>query len=241
MPRKYLFEYDGNSPSAPGKRYDEYIAPTWSWCSVKDAVIEPQEASSVDIYFTKVIDTNIVPHGKLNQATPSSGLRYCSSPGSFLRLRCSYLPIVKLGPVSGMKLMDFRAATHERGRGDEAIDVQSKHYWDVEFSQEAINCKSPIAVPVFANMSYFTSPVHCLVLDERQGENGNRWYIRVGAFVITHPEDVQRFWKGIEDFDQRMPEECERHDGLYRFKELERSKSTYMKTAEVLQRVVEIR
>lgn len=59
--------------------------------------------------------------------------------------------------------------------------------------------------------------------------------------MITHPEDVQRFWKGIKDFDQRMPEECERHDGLYRFKELERSKSTYMKTAEVLQRVVEIR
>ncbi|KNB12902.1 hypothetical protein FOXG_20727 [Fusarium oxysporum f. sp. lycopersici 4287] len=241
MSRKYLFEYDGNSFSAPGKRYDEYIAPTWSWCSVKDAVIEPQEASSVDIYFTKVIDTNIVPHGKLNQATPSSGLRYCSSPGSFLRLRCSYLPIVELGLVSGMKLMNFRAATRERGRGDEAIDVQSKNYWDVEFSQEAINCKSPIAVPVFANMSYFTSPVNCLVLDERQGENGNRWHIRVGAFVITHPEDVQRFWKGIEDFDQRMPEECERHGGLYRFKELERSKSTYVKMVEVLQRVVEIR
>ncbi|EXL70608.1 hypothetical protein FOPG_13606 [Fusarium oxysporum f. sp. conglutinans race 2 54008] len=241
MSRKYLFEYDGNSHSAPGKRYDEYIAPTWSWCSVKDAVFEPQEASSVDIYFTKVIDTNIVPHGKLNQATPSSGLRYFSSPGSFLRLPCSYLPIVKLGPVSGMKLMNFRAATHERGRGDEAIHVQSKNYWDVEFSQEAINCKSPIAVPVFANMSYFTNPVHCLVLDERQGEYGNRWYIRVGAFVITHPEDVQRFWKGIEDFDQRMPEECERRDELYRFKELERSKSTYVKMVEVLQRVVEIR
>lgn len=195
----------------------------------------------MDIYFTKVIDTNIVPHGKLNQTTPSSGLRYCSSPGSFLRLRCSYLPIVELGPVSGMKLMNFRAATRERGRGDEAIDVQSKNYWDVEFSQGAINCKSPIAVPVFANMSYFTNPVNCLVLDERQGENGNRWYIRVGAFVITHPEDVQGFWKGIEDFDQRMPEECERHDGLYIFKELERSKSTYVKTVGVLQRVVEIR
>ncbi|SCO76173.1 related to tol protein [Fusarium oxysporum] len=207
MSRKYLFEYDGNSPSAPGKRYDEYIAPTWSWCSVKNAVIEPQEASSVDIYSTKVIDTNIVPHGKLNQATPSSGLRYCSSPGSFLRLRCSYLPIVEFGAVSGTKLMNFRAATRERGRGDEAIHVQSKNYWDVEFSQEAINCKSPIAVPVFANMSYFTNPVHCLVLNERQGENGNRWYIRVGAFVITHPEDVQRFWKGIEDFDQRTGEE----------------------------------
>ncbi|KAH7147852.1 hypothetical protein DER46DRAFT_629895 [Fusarium sp. MPI-SDFR-AT-0072] len=239
MSRKYSFEYDGNSPSAPGKRYDEYIAPTWSWCSVKDAVIEPQEARSVDIYFTKVIDTNIVPHGKLNQATPSSGLRYCSSPGSFLRLRCSYLPIVELGPVSGMKLMNFRAATRERGRGDEAIDVQSKNYWDVDF--KAIDCKLPIAVPVFANMAYFTNPVHCLVLDERQGENGNRWYIRVGAFVITHPEDVQRFWKGIEDFDRRMPEKCERHDGLYRFKQLEMSKSRYVKMVEVLQRVVEIR
>ncbi|KAG7406706.1 hypothetical protein Forpe1208_v013872 [Fusarium oxysporum f. sp. rapae] len=239
MSRKYSFEYDGNSPSAPGKRYDEYIAPTWSWCSVKDAVIEPQEARSVDIYFTKVIDTNIVPHGKLNQATPSSGLRYCSSPGSFLRLRCSYLPIVELGPVSGMKLMNFRAATRERGRGDEAIDVQSKNYWDVYF--KAIDCKLPIAVPVFANMAYFTNPVHCLVLDERQGKNGNRWYIRVGAFVITHPEDVQRFWKGIEDFDRRMPEECERHDGLYRFKQLEMSKSRYVKMVEVLQRVVEIR
>ncbi|KLO97006.1 tol protein [Fusarium fujikuroi] len=67
--RKYLFEYDGNTPSAPGKRYDDYIAPTWSWCSIKDAIIEPQEVRSVDIYFTKVIDTSILP---LNQAIPSS-------------------------------------------------------------------------------------------------------------------------------------------------------------------------
>ncbi|KAF5661248.1 tol [Fusarium circinatum] len=183
MSRKYLFVYDGSPTSAPGKRYDEYIAPTWSWCSVKDAVIEPQEVSFVDIYFTKVIDTNIVPDGRLNPATPAPPL----------------------------------------------------------FTQEAIDCKSPIAVPVFADMAYFTNPVHCLVLDEREDENGNRWHIRVGTFVITHPEDVQKFWKGIEDFDQRMPEDCERYDWLYRFKELERSKSTYVKTAEVLQRVVEIR
>ncbi|KAF5970268.1 hypothetical protein FBULB1_9773 [Fusarium bulbicola] len=241
MSRKYLFVYDGSPASAPGKRYDEYIAPTWSWCSVKDAVIEPQEVSFVDIYFTKVIDTNIVPHGRLNPATPSSGLRYCSSPGSFLRLRCSYLPVVELGSVNGMKLVEFGAATREKSLGDEVIEVQSKNYWDVQFTQEAIDCKSPIAVPVFADMAYFTNPVHCLVLDEREDENGNRWHIRVGTFVITHPEDVQKFWKGIEDFDQRMPEDCERYDGLYRFKELERSKSTYVKTVEVLQRVVEIR
>ncbi|KAF4438597.1 tol [Fusarium acutatum] len=199
------------------------IAPTWAWCSIKDTVIEPQEVRSVDIYFTKVVDTNIVP---LNRATPSSGLRYCAAPGSFLRLRCSYLPISELGPVSGMKLVNFGAVAFERGRRGEAIDVQSKNYWDVEFGQEAIDCKSPVAVPVFANMAYFTNPVHCLVLDEREGKNGNRWYIRVGASVITHPEDVQSFWKGIDDFDQRMPEECERHDGLYRFKELDRGRST---------------
>ncbi|KAF4487999.1 tol [Fusarium agapanthi] len=241
MSRKYLFEYDENSASAPGKRYDKCIAPIWSWCSVKDAIIEPQEARFVDIYITKVIGTNIVPHGRLDPATPSSGLGYCSSPGSFLRLRCSYLPIVELGSVSGMKLVDFGAATRERGMGGEVIEVQSKNYWDVEFTQEAIDCKPPIAVPVFANMAYFTNPVHCLVLDEREDENGNRWHIRVGAFVITHPEDVQKFWKGIEDFDQRIPEDCERYDGLYRFKELESSKSTYVKTVEVLQRVVEIR
>ncbi|KAF5636187.1 tol [Fusarium sp. NRRL 52700] len=238
MSRKYSFTYDGNSPSVPGKRYDNYIAPTWSWCSVKDAVIEPQEARSMDIHFTKVIDTNIVP---LNQATPSGGLRYCASPGTFLRLRCSCLPIVKLGPVSGMTLMNSRSATCERGQCDKAIDVQSKNYWDVEFSQEAINCKAPIAVPVFANVGYVASLIHCLVLDARQDEDGNRWYVRVGAFVITHPEDVPRFWKGIEDFDQDMPEECERYDGLYRFKELKGSEPTYVRMAEVLQRVVEIR
>lgn len=238
MSRKYLFEYDGNTPSAPGKRYDDYIAPTWSWCSIKDAIIEPQEVRSVDIYFTKVIDTSILP---LNQAIPSSGLIHCASTGSFLRLRCSYLPIVESGPVSDMKLVDFGAATSEGGRGDEVIEIQSKNYWDVKFDQEAINCKSAIAVPVCANMAYFTNPVHCLVLDERQGENGSRWYIRVGAFVITHPEDVQRFWKAIDDFDERMPEGCERHDGLYRFKELEGNKSRYVKMAEVLQRSVEVR
>ncbi|KAG4263149.1 hypothetical protein FPRO03_10512 [Fusarium proliferatum] len=202
--RKYLFEYDGNTASAPGKRYDDYIAPTWSWCSIKDAIIEPQEVRSVDIYFTKVIDTSILP---LYQAIPSSGLRHCASTGSFLRLRCSYLPIVELGPVSDMKLVDFGAATSEGGRGDELIEIQSKNYWDVRFDQEAINCKSAIAVPVFANMAYFTNPVHCLVLDERRGQNGNRWYIRVGAFVITHPDDVQRFWKAIDDFDERTGEE----------------------------------
>ncbi|KAF5549298.1 tol [Fusarium mexicanum] len=241
MSRKYLFEYDGSPASAPGKRYDDYIAPTWSWCSVKVAVIEPQEVSFVDIYFTKVIDTNIVPHWRLNPATPSSGLRYCSSPGSFLRLRCSYLPVAELGSVSSMKLVDFGAATREKGLGDQVMEVQSKSYWDVQFTQEAIDCKSPIAVPVFADMAYFTNPVHCLVLDEREDENGNRWHIRVGTFVITHPEDVQKFWKGIEDFDQHKPEDCERYDGLYRFKELERSKSTYVKTVQVLQRVIEIR
>ncbi|SCV49698.1 related to tol protein [Fusarium fujikuroi] len=170
--RKYLFEYDGNTPSAPGKRYDDYIAPTWSWCSIKDAIIEPQEVS-----------------------------------GTFLRLRRSYPPIVELGPVSDMKLVDFGAATSEGGHGDELIEIQSKNYWDVKFDQEAINCKSAIAVPVFANMAYFTNPVHCLVLDERRGENWNRWYIRVGAFVITHPNDVQRFWKAIDDFDERTGKE----------------------------------
>ncbi|KAF5612310.1 tol [Fusarium subglutinans] len=226
--------HDGSPASAPGKRYDEYVAPTWSWFSVKDTVIEPQEVSFVDIYFTKVIDTNIVPHGTLNPATPSSALRYCSSLGSFLRLRCSYLPIVELGSVSGMKLVDFGAATCEKDLGDEVIEVQSKNYWDVQFTQEAIDCKSPIAVPAFADMAYFTNPVHCLVLDERDDENGDRWHIRLGTFVITHLEDVKKFWKGIEDFDQRMPEDCERYDGLYRFKELERSKSTYVKTVEVL-------
>ncbi|KAF5564757.1 tol [Fusarium phyllophilum] len=143
----------------------------------------------------------------VGMASNVTDLRYCASPGSFLRLRCSYLPIVKLGPVSGMKLMDFRAETRERGPVNEAIDIQSKTYWDVEFGEEAINCKSPIAIPAFANMAYFANPIHCLVLDERQDENGNRGYLRVGAFVITHPEDVQRVWKAIDDFDEGIGEE----------------------------------
>ncbi|KAF5987177.1 tol [Fusarium coicis] len=240
MSRDHPFTYDGNALSVPGKRYDEYIAPTWSWCSVKDAAIEPQEVRSGNIYFTKVIDTNIIPDRKLNPATPLSSLRYCSSPGSFLRLRCSYLPIVELGPVSGMKLMNFRAAAHESGWVEEAIDVQSKNYWDVEFSQEAIDCKSPIAVPIFARTD-FANSVYCLALDERRGEKGNIWYIRLGAFVITYPEDVLRLWEGIGEFDKHMPEECARHDGLYRFKELKWGKCTYVKMDEVLQRIVEIR
>ncbi|KAF5636680.1 tol [Fusarium tjaetaba] len=240
MSRDHPFTYDGNALSVPGKRYDEYIAPTWSWCSVKDAAIVPQELRSGNIYFTKVIDTNIIPDKKLNPATHLSSMRYCSSPGSFLRLRCSYLTIVELGPVSGMKLMNFRAATHERGRGEEAIDVQSRNYWDVEFSQEAIDCKSPIAVPIFARTD-FSNCVYCLALDERRGENGHIWYIRLGAFVITYPEDVTRFWEGIEEFDKHMPEECARHDGLHRFKDLKWGKCTYVKMDEVLQRIIEIR
>ncbi|KAF5591780.1 tol [Fusarium pseudoanthophilum] len=240
MSRDHPFTYDGNTLSVPGKRYDEYIAPTWSWCSVKDAAIAPQELRSGNIYFTKVIDTNIIPDEKINSSTPLSSMRYCSSPGSFLRLRCSYLPIVELGPVSGMKLMNFRAATRERGRGEEAIEVQSKNYWDVEFSQEAIDCKSPIAVPIFARTD-FANSVYCLALDERRGEKGNIWYIRLGAFVITDPEDVPRFWEGIEEFDKHMPEECARHDGLHRFKDLKWRKCTYVKMDEVLQRIIEIR
>jgi hypothetical protein len=224
----------------PGKRYDEYIAPTWPWCSVKDAAIEPQEVRSGNIRFTKVIDINIIPDRKLNPATPLSNLRYCCSPGSFLRLRCSYLPIVELGPLSGMKLMNFRAATQERGRGEEAIDLESKNYWDVESSQEAIDCKSPIAVPIFARTD-FANSVYCLALDGRRGKNGSIWYIRLGAFVITDPEDVLRFWEEIEEFDKHMPEECPRHDGLYRYKELKWGKCMYVKMDEVLQRIVEIR
>ncbi|KAF5546452.1 hypothetical protein FNAPI_8810 [Fusarium napiforme] len=132
------------------------------------------------------------------------------------------------------------AATDKRGRGEEAIDVQSKNYWDVEFSQEAIDCKSPIAVPIFARTD-FANSVYCLALDERRGENGDIWYIRLGAFVITYAEDVPRFWEGIEEFDKHMPEECAKHDGLHRFKDLKWRKCTYVKMDEVLQRIIEIR
>ncbi|KAF9774354.1 hypothetical protein IL306_007655 [Fusarium sp. DS 682] len=235
-------QVDGNAPPAPGKRYDEYIAPTRSWCSLKDAIIEPQKVLSIDVYFAKLIDAHIVPNERFNSASPASGLRYCSAPGSFICLQCSFIPIAGLGPGDGMKFVNSGAKTREEGWGGEAIEVESKNYWDVGFDQEAINCKSPIAVPIFADMLRNPNPVHCMVLDGRHDERGNRWYVRVGVFVLTQPGDAERFWKGVETFDRLVPEECEKFDGLYRFKNMERNRASYYEKRDgVLQRVIEIR
>ncbi|KAF4333366.1 tol [Fusarium beomiforme] len=122
----HTFQFASNAPPTPDKRYDEYVAPTWSWYSLKYVIIEPQKAWLKFIYFAKLIDAKIVP--RFDAAAPASCLRYCSAPESILRMRCSFLPIASLEPGNGMKAVNSDAKTREAGWGDEASDVESKNY-----------------------------------------------------------------------------------------------------------------
>jgi hypothetical protein len=236
--RVQRYQLNGNAPAAPGKRYDGYVAPSWSWCSLKDTFIEPQEARSIDKYFVKVLDVTILPSPKFDPRNSLSGLKYCAAPGSFLRLQGSILPISGLGYAGGMKFINFNAPGRA-GWEENTIEVHSKNYWDVEFKQEGVHCKTPFAVPVFADMSRITNPLHCLILDKRWNEQDKLCCVRVGACVIDKPGDVKAFWDGVEAFDRVAAGENERHDGVYRL--AKKGDDTYVKEDGVLQRVIEIR
>ncbi|KAI6765762.1 hypothetical protein HG530_006832 [Fusarium avenaceum] len=232
------YQPHGNAPGAPGKRYNRYVAPSWSWCSLKDTFVEPQEARSIDTYFVKILDVKIVPSPNLDPETPLSGLKYCTAPGSFLRLRGSILPIAGLGYGGGMKFINFNTPGRA-GWEKDAIEVHSKNYWDVEFEQEALNCKTPFAVPVFADMTRITNPLHCLILDKRRDEQDKPYCVRIGACVIDEPGHAKAFWDGVEAFDRVAAGKDGRHDGVYRL--AKGGEDLYEKEDGVLQRVIEIR
>ncbi|KAM0195770.1 hypothetical protein ACHAPI_006323 [Fusarium lateritium] len=238
MSRVQRYQLDGSAPGAPGKRYDGYVAPSWSWCSLKDTFIEPQEARSIDRYFVKVLDVKILPSPKFDPKNPLSGLKYCAAPGSLLRLRGSILPIAGLGYGGGMQFINFNAPGRA-GWEKDSIKVHSKNYWDVEFEQEAIKCKTPFAVPVFADMSRITNPLHCLILDKRLDEQDELYCVRIGACVIDKPGDVKAFWVGVEAFDRVAAGQEERHNGVYRL--AKEGKDVYVKDDGVLQRIIDIR
>lgn len=82
-------QINGSPPPAYGKRSKEYIAPTRSWCSVKYAIIESQQARSVDVFFARIINVKINPVEEFDPEDTPGGLKYCCAPGSYLNLECS--------------------------------------------------------------------------------------------------------------------------------------------------------
>ncbi|KAM5356528.1 hypothetical protein ACJ41O_003174 [Fusarium nematophilum] len=226
-------QLSGNAPPAPGQRPAQYIAPTWSWCSVNNALVEPQHPRTIDIIFARVLDAKIVPLPELKAGQTSSGLKYCSAPGSYLRLQCSILPIAGYGGTEGLKFFDFAA-----GEGS-AITVDSKNYWDVAFEEEAMRCSSPFAVPVFVDQTRVVNPLHGLVLDSREDEQGRPYAVRVGAFVLERPQDVKAFWAGVKSFDDKHPGTRGLCDGVFRLVPSE-GKTEYVQEDGVVQRIVDI-
>lgn len=226
------FQLDGLAPMAPGKRYNKYVAPSWSWCSLKDALIEPQGVSPVDIYFATVLDIKTMP-------SPDNGFK--EAPRSSLHIQGSIIPIAGLGKGNGMKLINFDTINKDVGSGWEGktIDIDSKNYWDVEFEEEAAKCQGPFAMPIFADMTRITNPLHCLVLDRRDDEQG-MYAVRLGAFVLDNMDDVKAFWKAVEAFDGVSPDGTKTCDGLFRFVGTD-GKGEYKKTDGVLQRAFEVR
>ncbi|KAJ4127890.1 hypothetical protein NW768_008171 [Fusarium equiseti] len=223
------FQLDGLAPMAPGKRYNEYVAPSWSWCSLKDALIEPQGVSPVDIYFTTVLDA---------KTTPSSDHDSKEAPRFSLYIQGSIIPIAGLGKGNGMKLINFDTINKDTSSGwqGKTINVNSKNYWDVDFEEEAAKCQGPFAMPIFADMTRITNPLHCLVLDRRDDQKG-MYAVRLGVFVL---DDVKAFWKGVEAFDSVSLDGTRKCDGLFRFVDID-GKGEYKKTDGILQRAFEVR
>ena len=200
--------------------------------TMKDAIIEPQGVSPVDIYFATVLDVKTLP-------SPDNGSK--ETPRSSLYIQGSIIPIAGLGKGNGMKLINFDTIKKDGGSGWEGktIDIDSKNYWDVDFEEEAAKCEGPFAMPVFADMTRITHPLHCLVLDRLHDEKG-MYAVRLGTFVLHNMDDVKAFWKGVEAFDSVSPDGTKRCDGLFRFVDTD-GRGEYKKTDEVLQRVFEIR
>ncbi|KAJ4017538.1 hypothetical protein NW752_001446 [Fusarium irregulare] len=226
------FQLDGLAPMAPGKRYNEYVAPSCSWCSLKDTLIEPQGVSPIDIYFATVLDAKSTPG-------PDHDLKETSRLS--LHIQGSVIPIAGLGSGNGMKLINFDTINKDADSGWEGktIDIDSKNYWDVDFEEEAVKCQGPFAMPIFADMTRITNPLHCLVLDRREDEKG-MYAVRLGAFVLDNMDDVKAFWKAVETFNIVSPDGTKKCDGLFKFVDTD-GKGEYKKTDGVLQRAFAVR
>ena len=226
------FQLDGLAPPASGKRYNDYVAPSWSWCSLKDALIEPQGVSPVDIYFATVLDVKTMPN-------PGHGSK--EARRSSIYIEGSVMPIAGLGKGNGMKLINFDTVNKDPGSGwqGKTIDIDSKNYWDVDFEEEAAKCQGPFAMPIFADMTRITNPLHCLVLERRDDEKG-MYAVRLGAFVLDNMDDVKAFWKAVEAFDSVSPDGTKKCDGLFGFIDTD-GRVEYKKTDGGLQRAFEVR
>ena len=228
-------QVSGRAPSAYGKRPSAYVAPTWSWCYIKDVMIEPQQANPFDLNLAKVLDVDIKHVPTFKDSDVKSGLKYCCAPGSSLRLQCSFVPIVGFGNFGMMSLPNFKE------EGGEPVELQTKNYWDLTFQEEATKMKSPCIVPLFVDLIRVSRAVYGLILDleQEEGEDGKKYFVRRGAFVLD--DDIKLLWDAIEEFDRGsnvFAKGTESADGIYRPKEDYRE---YEKKDGILQRIIEIR
>ncbi|KAF7560931.1 hypothetical protein G7046_g3186 [Stylonectria norvegica] len=235
-------QLNGIAPSRTGKRPDSYVSPTWSWCSVMDVLIEPQQANTLDLSFAHVLEVKIQPTPELDPVEIESGLRYCCSPGSYLRLRCSLLPVAGFGKSSIIDFCDH----HDRSKTIRL--ASSKNYWDVSFDEEATQADVVCIVPLFVDMTRVRRPLHGIFLSVHQEDekDGKQYFKRMGAFVIKEPPDVKTLWDGIRKFNELNPgvdeKRSEKCDWVLRLVEGKGDTSNeYERKDGVLQRMIEIR
>ncbi|KPM41471.1 hypothetical protein AK830_g5097 [Neonectria ditissima] len=224
-------QLSGIAPPGFGRRPQTYVAPTWSWCSLNDTLVEPQQANPVDLLLTKVLEAKIDPATELPIAEKNSGLRYCCGPSSFLRLQCSQLPLAGFGRIHGLAFFDFETR-------QAPTRIESTNYWDIEYGDEALKADMPCIVPVFVDMTRVMRPVHGIILDQRSVQDSDeKYYVRLGAFVLEEADAIKAMWNALEKFDRFNPvgRLC---DGMHRPAE---DGYNYMKKDGVLQRVVCIR
>lgn len=228
-------QMSGNAPSAHGHRPSTYIAPTWSWCSLKDVLIEPEQSNPFDIGLTKVLEAEIKRVEGVHTSQANHGLKYCCAPGSYIRLRCSLLPIIGCGETRTLVLPSFD--------GGNPVEVKSHNYWDAAFEEEATKAQMPCIVPTFVDMLRATRPIHGIILDRRKedGEDGKQYFVRLGAFVLNEPRDVDTFWDAVAKFDHANPGTEGGAGTFYGVYRPVPDKREYEKKDGVLQRTIDIR
>ncbi|KAK7417426.1 hypothetical protein QQX98_004545 [Neonectria punicea] len=226
-------QLSGNAPPGFGRRPQTYVAPSWSWCSLNDALVEPQQPAS-DLCLTKVLEVKRNPPAGLDVAH-DSGLKYCCGPGSYMRLRCSQIPLSGFDRIRSLGFPDFD------NMGAHKV-VESRNYWDVSYEDEALKAEMPCIVPVFVDMTRVRRAVHGIIVDQRSVEGSDeKYYLRLGAFVLDEAESIKAMWDSLESFDRFNPgtttgaRVC---DGMHRPAE---NGYDYVKKDGVLQRVICIR
>ncbi|KAF7556380.1 hypothetical protein G7Z17_g1415 [Cylindrodendrum hubeiense] len=225
-------QLSGIAPPGFGTRPETYIAPTWSWCSLNNARVEPQQSNPVDLPFTKVLEVKINPISRLDISAEDSGLKYCCAPESFIRLQCSLVPLAGYDNDNSLALPDFEGVGGPK-------EINSKNYWDAAFDEEATKAEMPCLVPTFVEMNRVSRAVHGLILDLHfNQETEERFYTRLGSFVLEDADDKKALWDAIEKFDLISPgtnSGALRCDGIQRPAE---DGWNYAKKDGVLQRVI---